>query len=106
MLHVAPKHWLTFNGLPGALSLKTEPFINIAVGALSPKSDCRFKFNCILFKTRRFGWNLLSWDQEIELLTVAGHQQRLKTGTESSLRNVIFKIKDRKMNNVQNCEIY
>jgi hypothetical protein len=31
---------------------------------------------------------------------------RLKTEIESSLRNVVFEIEDKTMNNVQNCDSY
>jgi hypothetical protein len=45
-----------------------------------------------------FRWNLLIWAQWSKF-----HQ---KTETESSLRNVPFKMKERVMNNVQNCDSY
>jgi hypothetical protein len=50
-----------------------------------------------LFKTQRFGY----W-----ILSQSSGGTHLKKETESSLRNVVFQIKGRTMDNVQNCDSY
>jgi hypothetical protein len=40
--HVPPKCWLTFNGLHGVISQKTELFITTAVRTSNPTSQLRF----------------------------------------------------------------
>jgi hypothetical protein len=63
-------------------------------------------------------WNCLSWAQQIELAALSPDTKNssiywaqlsmfhVKTETEPSIRNVLFYMKDRAMNNVQNCYSY
>jgi hypothetical protein len=67
---------------------------------------------CLLFKTRRFGdWNLSpsssgTYSETISIYWVQLCTLHLKTETESSLRNAVFEMKIRLLDNVQNCDSY